>query len=321
IQQNNYDIKGLFRIYLQSAYIISIIGAFQIFSYLIRFTPGYNFRWIFNKWNPSPGGLGVRISSLLSEPAYFAAVIAPAFFVALYNILKRKEHFVSYRKSLLILAIYPLSYSSLGILGILIAILLMMINLGSVRYYLIMIPALYVIGRYSYNNVEEFKDRMDGTVEIYSTENIYSYDIHGSSFVLYNNSHIAWTNFKKHPLFGTGLGSHPTAFDRYSLTNEIGAVQIKFNKMDANSMLLRLLSETGLYGVLFMLYILFKNLIFRWRSAADEYWLMSNGITLIILIYLLRQGHYFINGFPLFLWMHFYLGKINRNQLKSEKVA
>ena len=111
IQQNNYDIKGLFRIYMQSAYIISIIGAFQVFSYIIRFTPGYNFRWIFNKWNPSPGGIGVRISSLLSEPAYFAAVIAPAFFVALYNILKRKEHFVSYRKSLLILAMYPLNLS------------------------------------------------------------------------------------------------------------------------------------------------------------------------------------------------------------------
>jgi len=317
VQQNNYDIKYLFKMYMQSAYIISIIGAFQVFSYLIRFTPGYNFRWIFNKWNPSPGGIGVRISSLLSEPAYYAAIIAPAFFVALYNILKRKEHFVSKRKSLLILAIYPLSYSSLGILGILIAILLLMINLGSVRYYLIMIPALYVIGTYSYRNVDEFKDRMDGTLEIYSTENIYSYDIHGSSFVLYNNSHIAWTNFKQHPLFGTGLGSHPIAFDRYSLTNEVGSVQIKFNKMDANSMLLRLLSETGLYGVFFMLYILIKNLVFRWRSADEEYWLMSNGIALIVLIYLLRQGHYFINGFPLFLWMHFYLGKINRNELKS----
>ncbi|MFM7105010.1 MAG: hypothetical protein ACKOW8_05765, partial [Flavobacteriales bacterium] len=123
--------------------------------------------------------------------------------------------------------------------------------------------------------------------------------------------------FGKNPLFGTGLGSHPTAFDRYSLTNLEGAVQIDFNNMDANSMFLRLLSETGLYGVSIMLFILLRNFIFRGNSVNEENWLISNSLALIILIYLIRQGHYFINGFPLFVWMYYYLAFSNRKERRT----
>lgn len=319
IQAFDFDLKLIFKYYMKSAYIVTLIGAFQLVSFAVGFKPGYNFLWIFNKWNPSPGGLGVRMNSVLSEPAYFAAVIAPAFFVAVYNIMQRKTLFITKQQSILIMLIYPLSFSSLGILGIFLTIVLMLLNLGFVKYSLVFVPLLVVITDYSYKNVPEFRDRWDGTIEIYTTENIYSYDIHGSSFVLYNNSHIAWENFKAHPLMGTGLGSHPIAFDKYTLTNIEGAVQIDFNKMDANSMFLRLMSETGLYGMLIMIALLVRCWIFKPSAADDEIWVMSNGIALIIIIQLIRQGHYFLNGFPLFLWMFYYL-KLYNNNLKAEKL-
>jgi hypothetical protein len=47
---------------------------------------------------------------------------------------------------------------------------------------------------------------------------------------------------------------------------------------------------------------------------------MSNGLTLIIILYLARQGHYFLNGFPFFLWMYFYLYKDNRIRLQLEQL-
>ena len=34
---------------------------------------------------------------------------------------------------------------------------------------------------------------------------------------------------------------------------------------------------------------------------------MSNGIAVMILLYMIRQGHYFLNGFPFFLWMFYYV--------------
>jgi O-antigen ligase len=98
-------------------------------------------------------------------------------------------------------------------------------------------------------------------------------------------------------------------------------VQIDFNKMDANSMLLRLMSETGLYGLILMISLIIRCWIFKKGAADRETWVMSNGLSLIIIIYLIRQGHYFINGFPLFLWMFYYLYINNRYamaQLKAE---
>ncbi|MFM7311068.1 MAG: hypothetical protein ACKOZY_10705 [Flavobacteriales bacterium] len=319
IQAYDFDLKLLFKYYMRSAYIVTIIGVVQLISYPIGFKPGYNFLWIFNKWNPSFGGLGVRMSSVLSEPAYFAAIIAPAFFVSVYNVIKRQTLFITQFQSYLIMIVYPLSFSSLGILAIFFTLIFLLINLGFVRYSVIMIPLLTVIVQYSYKNVPEFRDRWDGTIEIYTTDNIYSYDIHGSSFVLYNNSHVAWENFKVHPIFGTGLGSHPTAFDKYTLTNVQGAVQIDFNKMDANSMLLRLMSETGAYGLFVMVLLLIRSWIFKPRSSDDVNWVMSNGLAMIILIYLIRQGHYFLNGFPLFLWMFYYLSVQNKREFAELK--
>lgn len=320
IQVFDFDLKSLFRYYMKSAYIVTLIGVVQLISYPIGFKPGYNFLWIFNKWNPSYGGLGVRMSSVLSEPAYYAAIIAPAFFVSVYNIITRNTLYISRFQSYLIVIIYPLSFSSLGILAIFFTIIFMLLNMGFVKYSIVFIPLLIVIINYSYKNVPEFRDRWDGTIEIYTTDNIYSYDIHGSSFVLYNNSHVAWQNFIRHPIFGTGLGSHPIAFDKYTLTNIEGAVQIDFNKMDANSMLLRLMSETGLYGMLLMVGLIIRCWIFKKSSADPENWVISNGLAMIILIYLVRQGHYFINGFPLFLWLFYYLYIQNRRILLQRKL-
>ncbi len=312
VQSYDFDLKELFRLYLVSAYVVTLIGLVQIISYFVGFKPGYNFLWIFNKWNPSFGGLGVRMSSVFSEPAYFAATISPAFFTSVYNLFQRNPLFISKTQSLIIAVIYPLTYSSLGILAIFFTIILLLINLGTIRYSLIFIPILVVTVNYSYKNVPEFRDRWDGTIEIYSTNNIYDYDIHGSSFVLYNNSHVAYENFKRNPLFGTGLGGHPTAFDKYTLTQEEGAVQIDFNKMDANSMFLRLMSETGLYGLSVMILLLFRSWILKSNAIDDETWVMSNGLVIIILVYLIRQGHYFLNGFPLFLWLYYYLSVQNK---------
>ncbi len=312
VQSYDFDLKELFRLYLVSAYVVTVIGLFQLLSYFVGFKPGYNYLWIFNKWNPSFGGLGIRMSSVFSEPAYFAASISPAFFTAIYNLFQRNPLFITKAQSVLIAIVYPLTYSSLGILAIFFTIILLLINLGTMRYALIFVPLLIVTINYSYKNVPEFRDRWDGTIEIYTTANIYDYDIHGSSFVLYNNSHVAWENFKRHPIFGTGLGGHPTAFDKYTLTQEEGAVQIDFNKMDANSMFLRLMSETGIYGLAVMILLLFRSWILKPRAIDDETWVMSNGLAIIILIYLIRQGHYFLNGFPLFLWLHYYLSVQNK---------
>lgn len=309
----SFDVRRLFKYYMIGCYIASMIGIFQVLSFLVGFTPGYDFRWVFNKWNLSEGGLGIRMNSIFSEPAYFAAVCAPAFFIALYSLIKNRAYYLKNWQLIAIVLAYFLTFSTLGYLGIFFCLVLLLVNLGFIRYALIFGPLAVAGFVYAYTSIDEFRDRIDGTREVFVEGNIQSYDVHGSSFVLYNSYIVATTNWKKNPMFGTGLGSHAMAFERYSVTKQVGAIQIEFNQFDANSMFLRLLSETGLYGVLFMLIFLIRSWVRRNRAADEEMWLISNAVLVIILLYLSRQGHYFLNGFPFFLWMFYYVSRENKD--------
>jgi hypothetical protein len=85
-------------------------------------------------------------------------------------------------------------------------------------------------------------------------------------------------------------------------------------------MFLRLMSETGLYGILIMLTLIIRNYVSRQRSANETNWLMSNAILVVILVYMARQGHYFLNGFPFFLWMYYYIRKQNDAQRLAQEL-
>lgn len=318
-QLYKFDLRYLFRLYMKGAFWVTVIGVIQMVSFFVGFTPGYDFGWIFNKWGLTVGGLGIRMNSVFSEPAYFAAVIAPAFYVSAYAIIRRKkELFLPKKQLILIFGAYFLTFSTLGYIGIFVTLLLLLVNMGFFKYALVIGPSLFFGYQAAYDNIDEFRDRIDGTQAVFVDNKIDSYDVHGSSFVLYNNYHVASENFKRNWLFGTGLGSHETAFDKYSYTRQQGVVQIDFNKKDANSMFLRLMSETGLYGLVFMLVFLFKCIVIRSRSADDELWLISNAAAMIIILYLARQGHYFLNGFPFFLWLYYFTWKENKAALAKQ---
>ena len=314
----DFNVDKLFRWYCKGAVIISILGVIQVIAYNFGIKPLWNYHWIFNKWGTAYGGLGIRMNSVFSEPAYFAAVIAPAFFTAVHNIFWRRSDWMKKWESFVIFGAFFLTFSSLGILAIFIGTLLLLLNYGFFRYAIVFIPLFYFGFGYVYENVPEFRERYDGTIDVFYYNKVNSYDVHGSSFVLYNAYVISTENFKRNPLFGTGLGSQEHAFDKYSLTRFADVVQIDFNKSDANSMFLRLLSETGLFGVVFMMVFVVRNYIPRLKSANDTNWIISNGILLIIIIYLARQGHYFLNGFPFFLWMYYYIRKKN-TQMRREQ--
>lgn len=308
----HFDVRRLFKYYMKGCFISAAIGVFQVFSFAVGFTQGYDYRWIFNKWNLSEGGIGIRLNSIFSEPAYFAAVVAPAFFVAAYSLIQNRPLYLKPWQLITIVVAYFLTFSTLGYLGIFFCLVLLLVNMGFIRYALIFGPVAIAGYIYAYTSIPEFRDRIDGTRSVFVDQNISSYDVHGSSFVLYNSYHVASTNWLKNPLFGTGLGSHAIAFERYSLTNQAGTVQIEFNQFDANSMFLRLLSETGLYGVLFMFFFLIKFWVRKSQAADEEMWLISNAVLVIVMLYLSRQGHYFLNGFPFFLWLFYYTFKENK---------
>ncbi len=310
IRAFEFSIEKLFRLYLIGAYIVAVIGIIQLVSFLVGFEPGYDFRWFLNKGGFVPGGnFGIRINSIFGEPTYLATTMSPAFFVAVYSVVRRDFKYLSLLRCAVIIVVYLLSFSGIAYGGVMITVLLLLINFGLIRYILIFIPIFLLVFTFLYNNVEDFRERYEGTIEVFSTGTYQIGKTHGSSIILYNNYHIATENFKENFLFGTGLGSHPIAFDRFSITKDVKAFGFALNQMDANSMLLRLISETGLFGTVLFLYIFFRCFVKRHEddpSFPKQYWIISASIFVLIALNLLRQGHYFLNGFPFFVWLYYY---------------
>jgi O-antigen ligase len=200
-----------------------------------------------------------------------------------------------------------LTTSSTGFIGFFISGILIMLNHAKISNILGASVLFFALGSLLYNNSPEFRKRVDSGLGLWLDEDFSVENVNSSSFVLYNNYHIALENFKSNPIAGSGLGSHAVAFEKYSLTKQAGVLNIQFNKSDANSMFLRLMSETGIIGVIFILIFIFKFHVTRNKKLDDsQHWIISSALLVIIILYLFRQGNYFINGFPLFMWMYYY---------------
>lgn len=308
ILEFDFNIEQLFKWYLKGAYFCALIGIVQFVSFQFGFVQGYDFSWILNKWGVIKGGnFGIRINSIFGEPTYLASTLSAAFFVSIYNLVMKEPYFLNRIQSMLIVLVYILSFSGVGQTGIFLSLIFLVVSFGAVRYLILIVPLALFLFNFLYNNVDEFRERYDSTIGLFSGEQEFKLGkTHGSSFILYNNYVVTMKSFKNNFLFGTGIGSHPVAFNKYSLARNFKVYGFNSNSADANSMLLRLISETGLFGLSIFLFIIFKFYVSRDDTEDSNHWLISNAILVMIILNLLRQGHYFLNGFPFFVLMYIY---------------
>lgn len=316
-----FDVDKMFRLYLKGVVIVCYIGLFQFVSYLAHFSPGYNYSWIFNKWSIVQSSLGIRVNSIFSEAAQCAIVISPACFVAIHNLIPRTNPYVltKFQSAMIVLTLL-LTSSSTGYIGLFIIVFLFILNYGQVVYFFVGVVVAIFGANLLYANSPEFKTRIDTSIGLWITGDFSVENVNSSSFVLYNNYHIAMENVTNSFLVGTGLGSHPVAFDKYSLTNQENFLEITFNKADGNSMMVRIISELGIVGVIFIIVFIRRNFV---RRQADDNesveWIISNSILVLICLYLLRQGNYFVNGFPFFMWLYYFVRKSKEKRLLDEE--
>jgi hypothetical protein len=297
-----YDVERLFTIYLKGAYVISIIGLLLFIdsflgNNLLHFLQSFIYIDIVD------ASFGIRLASLLGEPTYFANIILPAGVVAMMRLVVKKNvgigiDYMTKRKAVVFTISLLLTYSAIAFLGLLLGGVLLLLRHGAIRY-AIVIPLILVIARIIIFQVPELEERYQGVLSV-SSEKSQTGEFHGSSFILFNHAYITWMNLNENPLFGTGLGTHSLATDKFSLGNE--GVEYHYrtqNAQDASSMLLRILSELGILGGILVFIFLRRNFIPR---VPDDpvLWLISTAIFVTIVMQLLRQGNYILNGFPFF---------------------
>ena len=303
----SFDVKRLFELYIKFSYAILLIGVIQFASIQVGFKPGYDFGWILNKWGVHIGGgiLGVRVNSILAEPSALAIVTSPAVLISINNLVFGEKYILKKKYQCIIVILGSiLTASSTGYLGFMVSFALIAVkrNMAGLAIGLAASTIAFMI---AYNTVDEFRGRVDAAVGIMESDDIDATTANTSSFVIYNNFVIASENFKRYPIFGTGLGSHRIAFSRYSLTKELGFQDFDFNATDANSLFIRMMSETGLVGLVWFGLILFRGGVSPKRGNR---FLIFAGLLVLIVVTLLRQGNYFLNGLPFIVMLYYFNG-------------
>jgi hypothetical protein len=283
-RSQDHRLNYLFHMYCKFAYYIAIIGIIMfVFHYITR-------------------GYFLRLESIFREPAHYVTVIFPAFYFYLKNYLEYKIYKV---RTFVIFISIVLAGSSVGFVGLLFSWLLIykpnfrnMIK--AMAFFLI---TLFLI----FNLSSDFKDRAESTIYLLVTQDFTKANV--SSFALISNLFVALKSFSNHWLIGGGLGSHEISYFKYiySVGFNIDALKdptiIGLNYNDACSLFIRILSEIGLVGIVFVFFFIVK---YRIKTPCMEK-NISDGILIYFLLKLLREGHYFSPEMYFFVCLYYFL--------------
>lgn len=313
IKYYNFDLSRLFSIYIKGAVVVSFLGLFQVVAYQLQLKWGYDYSWLglngIRAYTGLDNGLmGLYpIHSIYGEPAHFGCGIAPASFVALNNIFTKKQYYISRTYSVIIILAMILTTATTAYFALFIGLLILIINSRGFGSFIFLISTSPLLFFYLYNNNNKFQGRIDSIIALFQDDSslrVALLSSSGSVRIWADNFVVAYRNFFDHILFGTGLGSHAIAYFKYSLIPSWHE-DYGMNYNDANSLFSRLLSETGLLGIVSLIAFLFLYNVKR-TNKNTLYWLLNKSSLVIILTFLLRQGHYFSYALPLFILMYYY---------------
>ena len=311
IKHENNNIEIIIKVYCYGAFVSACLIFIQILSFAIDFKYGYDVSLLGIRLNIENGQL--LPSALFSEPAHYAAGMAPAIFISTYNIITRDNKFISLLASYTITVASILTLSSTCYIIIVLSIALVALNYKTFSVLLFSIFFCFITVFILYNNVDKFKTRVDDSIDVFINKKVrINKDINynASTMEMFNNMDISFKNFKEHPLFGTGLGSHYFAHSKYTIFDK-DIWWSNLNKEDAGSLFLRLMSEAGLLGILSFIYFISKHYVYKSKSKNENNWIISSAILTLFMANLIRQGNYMIYGFIAFLIMYYAVYKNN----------
>ncbi|MDD5617692.1 MAG: O-antigen ligase family protein [Candidatus Omnitrophica bacterium] len=308
LKLNKYNVDRLFRVYLNLAFIVALIGIFQAVCFSLHFKPGFDYSYFLARFKQAGNVHGImRVSSILPEPSHFGAAMMPAVFVAILNIFKRDNKFINLARSFLIVISVVLSFSLVSYAGIICACILVMANYRKFKliFFGVLAITIFTVAVYTYSPA--LKRKVDDTAAVL-TGKIGPEKTNMSTFAMVTNALVAYKSLMHNPVFGSGLGSHPISYDKYNTCVINPKVYtVAPCKGDSGSLFLRLISETGLLGLGIFLFFIFK---FYVSYRENEYlWVISNSIVSLFFINLLRMGNYFSGGFIFFVWLYYFVGK------------
>ncbi len=330
IVYNNYEVKKIFRMYIFIALFVSLEG-------LLEEILNLNGIHINSKIRITDFGF-YRIFGIMGEPYFLAVVLLPALFYV-FTKTTNFERVISKANNYVLFTViglcFVLTFSSAGVIGIGGIMLFWLYDkrfLSLTSWKLIFLPIFLGAILYSFSNIteewKEFNIKYTQTLGAFSNNSTKKEDIeklNTSSFALYSNFVIAKESFSRQPITGSGLGTHETNYKKYfsKFFDEDFVIRYGiFNTADANSLFVRLMSETGLLGLGLFFTFLIKNFLRRRgydHPELRDYTLINQGIFILMIVRLVRTGNYFGNGFFLFFFLYYFSYKIVKKKLAEKR--
>jgi hypothetical protein len=325
---NNFEVKRLFRMYVFLAFLVSLEGlmeeAFNLSGIRIN-----------RKFRLTDSGF-YRIFGIMGEPYFLAVTILPALNFVFYksSIFERVNTMIVNLILLFVIGIcFIFTFSSAGFLGIAGVFGFWLYNKNYLTFKswkILLLPMFVLLFGVFFNNVQkqwkEFNIKFNQTVSAFANNSTKKEDINNlntSSFALYSNFVIAKESFSKNPLTGSGLGTHESNYEKYfsKYFDEDFIVRYGvFNTADANSMFVRLMSETGLMGLGMFFLFMFRFFVMK-KGYKDpilrDYVIINQSIFIWMIVRLVRTGNYFGNGFFLFFFMYYLTYKLIQHRKKQ----
>lgn len=321
IKLNKNNLSELFKVYLNLAFLIASFGIIQEISYLFHIKPIYDLSYLLPNWRfPIRTNTNfLRINSILPEPSTFCIVMLPAVFTSFHALFKNNKNFLNRTKSAIIIISVFSSLSLLGYIGMSISIFILTFHMFRQKFIILSCTCVALILAVSYFSIPEFKERVNDTSDVLlGNKKIETTNL--STFTLLSNAIITLEVLKQSPIFGFGLGSHEISYNK-NIDNivEFNPNRLLLNKKDANSLLLRILSETGIIGLFFLLIFLIKYFVKENRSLEISFRVINNAVLIFFIIRLIRQGHYFNDGIFFFFWLYYFTGSQYRLERSKQK--
>jgi hypothetical protein len=306
------DLPKLFAKYIKVAKVVALLGLVQV----VMFAGGIGhwyvkiFPWL------RTYDVQIRLQSITQEPSYIALTFAPIVFVSVHNLFFKKKEFISKTWSLIFIAVYLLTGSSIAFAGLM--VIMMLVYFKYITYTRaalawVALAGVLGLGVLIYNTNTGVKMRVDDTITALSMDNFFANEnykeVNLSTFTLLTNFYISMDAVAAHPLFGNGLGTYELIFDASIPPGMSSYRGYNMNREDAAAILLRLLAETGIVGTGIFLYFAFRHKCrarLSMSPMANIYWLLNSGFFVLLLLAILRNGNYTTHGKMLFFMMYFY---------------
>lgn len=277
-----FPLKEIFEFYVEVTLWTAYFGLIQLFVKLflgIQLLSGYE---------------SLDIHSVALEPSHYVVIMMPATVYALLNYSR-----YGYKAIVLLLTLVG-TFKITAFFALF--VLLVLINYRSLNFIFVLLFSTLIYLNFIITR-EDYAIRLVPMINYFFYGKLPpSYQLHGTPLSFISNLEVAFYSLKKNFLLGVGFGGHRYAYDELFSQRSFIGVRYLFglNKESAHSLIIRILSETGILGFSAYIFTLWKGLILNTRPEFH----MQRAISLACLSHFigkaLKLGSYIDYGTPFF---------------------